>query len=360
VAGFLSGGIDSSTIVALAHRHGDIKTFCVSFEDTKFDEAPYARAVADYLGTDHHEVSIRLSPADLVHQAIGFFDEPFADSSALPTFAVCAATRDFCKVVLSGDGGDEVFGGYTGRYRTAALSAVVPLPGILSSFINQLPPWRSGKRSSLPEMLKVSALPSNVRYLSDRQITDSDQRCALFGHDFASRYEPTLLRISEEAMVGMELRNPVTRALWQDLRTSLADDMLTKVDRMSMAHGLEVRIPFLDHHLVEFALSIPAKWLVSPLPVEGKRLLRDVARLLLPEVIFDRPKHGFVVPLNKWLKDHLLEIFDDLCMGADCRISNWMAIEEVKRLRNLPLADRPRQDLYALLVLEMWLRRLGV
>ena len=136
--------------------------------------------------------------------------------------------------------------------------------------------------------------------------------------------------------------------------------MLTKVDRMSMAHGLEIRVPLLDHRLVEFALSLPPAWLVSPLPVEGKRLLRDVAGPLLPPGVLDRPKQGFVVPLNRWLSEGLLDRFEDECLSSNSRVNAWMERKAIVTLRQEPIAERPRQDLYALLVLEQWLRRWGV
>lgn len=152
--------------------------------------------------------------------------------------------------------------------------------------------------------------------------------------------------------------HPVHRALWIDIATSLPDDMLTKVDRMSMAHGLEVRVPLLDHHVVEFALSLPPAWLVSPWPVEGKRLLRDVASPLLPARILNRPKQGFCVPLNDWLNRHFLSMFDVLCLTADARLRSLVCSHALVSMRQRPLGDVPRQDLYALLVLELWLRRL--
>ena len=360
VAAFLSGGVDSSTVVAMAQRNGNVETFCVSFPGTDFDEGPIARRVSRHLNTYHHQVDISVEPKQLIQDAIGFMDEPFADSSALPTFAVCRAARNIAKVMLSGDGGDEVFGGYTGRYRIAALKGAFPCPYILSRLLRQIPPWRNGKRSSMPQMLALAALPENEHYVVDRQITTPEQRALLFGEKAFSLSEPMLRNFSEQALLGVDFRHGVHRALWQDIRTSLADDMLTKVDRMSMAHGLEVRVPLLDHRLVEFALSLPPRWLVSTLPVEGKRLLREVAGPLLPPGVLDRPKQGFVVPLNNWLREVLLDLFDELCLKANSHLVDWMDRQAIFKLRRGVIADQPRYDLYALLIFEMWLRRLGV
>jgi asparagine synthase (glutamine-hydrolysing) len=357
VAAFLSGGVDSSTVVALAQRRQKMQTFCVAFPDADLDEAPVARRVADHLGTQHQEVSLRPDPMELLLQAVAYMDEPFADSSALPTFAVCQAARQVAKVVLSGDGGDEVFGGYTGRYRVAALQAALPFPGRLAGWLRRLPPWRSGRRRSLPEMLELAALTDADRFVVERQITSDSDRARLFGEGRAAVGEQQLREIPAAAIRQSRQWHPVHRALWMDLTTSLSDDMLTKVDRMSMAHGLEVRVPMLDHRVVEFALSLPAHWLVSPWPMEGKRLLRSVAAPLLPPDILQGPKRGFVVPLNRWLQERFLTVFDDASLGPGSELANWMDRRAIAALRSTPVTQRPREDLYALLVLMLWLRR---
>jgi len=356
VAAFLSGGIDSSSVVAMAQKHTCIDTFCVSFPHTDIDEAPIARRVAEQLGTRHHEIQINIDPVALLTEVVKYMDEPFADSSALPTFAVCREARKIAKVVLSGDGGDEVFGGYTGRYRIAALKATVPGPARLARLLRTLPPWRSGRRRSLPEMLELANLPDEEVYVLERQITKASVRAHLFGPSISTKAEEALREIPARPLSMAYDWHSVHRALWMDLMTSLPDDMLTKVDRMSMAHGLEVRVPLLDHHLVEFALSLPAKWLVSPLPLEGKRLVRQVVAPRLPDGVLNRPKRGFVIPLNAWLRDYFLSLFDTLCLGSDSHLAGLFDLQTVRNIRQQPLGKSPRQDLYALLILELWLR----
>jgi len=351
------GGIDSSSVVAMAQKHTNIETFCVSFPNTEIDEASKVRQVADHLGTRHHEVKIRIDPAKLLSEAINFMDEPFADSSALPTFAVCRAARKIAKVVLSGDGGDEAFGGYTGRYRVAALKAAMPKPGWLASGLRCFPPWRSGRRRSLSEMLDLATLPDEERYVVERQITSASDRAALFGHSRMA--EDALREIPARPLAIAYQWHPVHKALWMDLMTSLPNDMLTKVDRMSMAHGLEVRVPFLDHQLVEFALSMPPSWLVSPWPVEGKGLLRHTVEPLLGKNAIKRTKKGFVIPLNSWLSKYFLPIFDDLCLDRKAYIDSFIDRKEITKIRYRPFSEWPRKDLYALLVLELWLRRIN-
>jgi asparagine synthase (glutamine-hydrolysing) len=359
VAAFLSGGVDSSTVVAMARRNVDIETFCISFPGTGVDEAPIARKVARHLGVRHHEIPIEIDPEQLLEEAVDHMDEPFADASALPTYAVCRAARPVAKVVLSGDGADEVFGGYTGRYRAASLAAVMPHPRRLAWLLRQIPPWRNGSRSSTPKMLDWAAMPETERYVRERQITSARQRIALFGEDLARTHEPMLRQIAARVLTENAYTHPVQRALWLDIRTSLPDDMLTKVDRMSMANGIEVRVPFLDHAVVEFALSLPVSWSVSPWPVEGKRLLRELAEPLLPTDVLVRPKQGFVVPLNRWLRNGLLDRFDAECMASNSRAATWIEKRALADLRQESISEKPRQDLYALMVLEQWLRCLG-
>jgi asparagine synthase (glutamine-hydrolysing) len=358
VAAFLSGGVDSSSVVAMAQRHTRMETLCVSFPQTEIDEAPIARQVANHLGTNHHEVNIITDPTTLLYEAVEFLDEPFADSSALPTFAVCRAARNIAKVVLSGDGGDEVFGGYTGRYRIPALKTTIPLPGMLARGLRKLPPWRIGRRRSLPEMLELATLPDEELYIVDRQITSAADRAKLFGDSEAFEYELTLKEFSKKLAAKFVDKHPVHRAMWMDLMSSLPDDMLTKVDRMSMAHGLEVRVPLLDHRLVEFVLSLPPSWLVSPWPVEGKLILRQMVAPLLGESFIKRPKQGFIVPLNSWLSSYFLKIFDEICLGREAYISDFIDRKTTIELRQRPLDDRPRKDLYALLILELWFRKI--
>jgi len=359
VAAFLSGGVDSSTVVAMARKHVDIETFCVSFPGTGVDEAPYARKVARHLDVRHHEVELQLDPVGLLKSAVAFMDEPFADSSALPTFAVCQQARAIAKVVLSGDGGDEVFGGYTGRYRVAALKAGLPGPHHFAKLLRMIPPWRNGKRSSAPEMLDLAALSEGDRYVREREISSRGDRLRLFGSDAFRAYEPGLNNIAEQVLEEAPYTHPVHRALWLDLSTSLTDDMLVKVDRMSMAHGLEVRVPMLDHHLVEFALSMPPSWLVSPLPVEGKRILRKVAGKLFPGNFFNRPKQGFVVPLDHWLNRYFIPEADQVWKRSSARICEILNPDAVKEIFINKTNNSSHSEIYALIVLEFWLRRLS-
>jgi len=353
VASFLSGGVDSSLITALALRQQPLSTVCAAFPNSDVDESHIAQEVAQHLGSAHQTVALDMEHEVLYKQAFSFLDEPFADSSAMPTYAVCEAGRKVAKVMLSGDGGDEVFAGYTGRYRVAALKATLPKPAWMAAMLRQLPPWRSGQRKSLPEMLDMAALDEQERYVREREITTLAQRQAMFGLKASKLGEAWLREVAEEALGRCRHNHPVHRALWMDLSTSLSDDILTKVDRMSMAHGLEVRIPLLDHHLVEFSLSLPAKWLVSPRAIEGKRILRDVTAPLLPRGLLDRPKQGFVVPLNHWLDNGLKKVWDELDLSV------FDGVMDVRQLCHSWHVSQQgvRQDFYAMLTLGQWLQK---
>ncbi len=205
-----------------------------------------------------------------------------------------------------------------------------------------------------------AALPDEERYILERQITSKTERIALFGHGKAKEYEPILREIATKPLAKFFHKHPVHRALWMDITTSLADDMLVKVDRMSMANGLEVRVPLLDHRLVEFALSLPPNWLVSPYPVEGKRLLRRVVAPHLPDGILNRPKQGLVVPLNDWLNNYFISVLDKMCLSSDAHLAGLLDQEAILKLRRRSPGDVPRQDLYALVILELWLRRISL
>ena len=175
----------------------------------------------------------------------------------------------------------------------------------------------------------------------------------MFGTAQFEEGEVWLKQIAADALAQCDYAHPVHRALWMDISTSLADDMLTKVDRMSMAHGLEVRVPLLDHRLIEFALSLPSKWLVSPRAIEGKRILRDVTSPLLPRGILDRPKQGFTVPLNDWLNEGLKKVWNEVDgsvfegkIDIDSLLESWGEGQQAAR-----------QDLYAMLTLGLWMRQ---
>ncbi len=307
---FLSGGLDSSIVSALAKRHkADLRTFSIGFTDRYYDETPFAEAVAKHLGTTHHTFTLGNEElAASYHALLASMDEPFADQSALPSFILNQRTRQLVTVALSGDGADEIFGGY--RKHQAELR--IQAPGITERLaILGAPLWRALPKSrnnritdrirQLDRFARSAELTKEERYLLLASWDDELDPASLVNDpgpeaDFAAR---------RKAITAPLARNPgLNGLLWTDVRTVLPDDMLRKVDLTSMAHALEVRTPFLDRRVVEFAFSLRAQQKFSR--GSGKRILREAFAHLLPPVTVSRAKRGFEVPLTPLFKGPLL------------------------------------------------------
>jgi asparagine synthase (glutamine-hydrolysing) len=303
---FLSGGIDSSTVVALMSEHSErpVATFTIGFDDTEgFDERPYARAVARHFGTEHTEYIVRPDAAALIDELIYHHDQPFGDSSALPTYLLSELTRRHVTVALCGDGGDEVFAGYERFAAAAALSKLQLLPPGLADRVARalvrLPPALVGPRlAGAQRLLRRRNLPPHRALLSWVSYTPDEWRARLrpapsnCGFDHYERLW--------ESSAGLDL---LGRLQHVTMGSYLLDDLLVKVDRMSMAHALEVRSPFLDADLAAFGLSLPS-WnkAIGPLL---KRVLKKTMAPRLPAEVLHRPKRGFGVPLDRWFRADL-------------------------------------------------------
>jgi asparagine synthase (glutamine-hydrolysing) len=293
---FLSGGIDSSTVAALASRLSNtrLNTFSIGFTEEKFNEAHYARAVAKHLGTQHHEFTVSASEAKrLVEPMLDAYDEPYADSSAIPTMLVSRLARQHVTVALCGDGGDELFFGY-GMYQWAERLAN---------------PLLRALRKPVSRLLTI---PSAPRYRKAASLLGYEDESGLAGHIFsqeqgffAKKELPGLLadRPTLDGAAGHQglsrLLTPREKQALYDLETYLPDDLLTKVDRATMYYGLEARVPLLDHRVVEFALNLAPN--LKYRNGVSKYLLKEVLYQYVPRQLFDRPKRGFSVPLASWL-----------------------------------------------------------
>lgn len=300
---FLSGGIDSSIVVALMQRHAgnSVKTFTVGFEEPDYDESQHAAHVADYLHTDHH--CERLKVDDLLMLLPIFeaeYDEPFADSSAIPTLAVSRMTRKNVTVSLSGDGGDELFGGYHYYRIIAGLAPLFIVPLLfrkrLASLLRVLP----GHQAKL--LGGAIAEPDLIRGFAFARSIAKDFPTVLLPEATAATRSLHMLFLEEAARLPNMLV-PAEQAMRLDLRYTLPDDYLQKVDVASMAFSLESREPLLDHELVEWAMRLPVKW--KRRGGHGKYLLRKLASRLLPAFLVERPKQGFRVPVDQWLRGPL-------------------------------------------------------
>ena len=356
IGAFLSGGVDSSAVVAsLVKQHnGRVKTFSIGFEDARFDELPYAREVANHLGTDHHDLVIRPDVIRIVEDMTWYLDEPFGDTSAIPTFMVSKLAAQHVKVVLSGDGGDEVFAGYD-RYlveaRERAFDQVPrPLRKLAGTFGAALPDGATGKR-----FLQHVALDGARRYLDASMLFRAGELKRLLTKD--AYQEVSRHNFCAGAFDSLTDKGDWLSSLqYFDLTAYLPQDILTKVDRMTMAHSLEARPPLLDHHLVEFAATIPAHLRLR----DGttKYLFKKALRGVLPDHIIDRRKQGFAVPLAQWLRKDLATFARDVLLSptaAKRGVFNLSYIEHLLRLH-----DRGRDldlQLWTILSVELWCRR---
>ncbi len=310
VGAFLSGGLDSSVVVALMARLSPtpVQTFSVGFQERSYNELPYAKTVAEQYGTDHTEVIVEPHIEDVIHEIVDHFDEPFADSSAVATYYVSEVARRNVKAVLSGDGGDEVFGGYTiyQADRLAHLYRRLPRlvgEGAIPRAVRLLP--ASDRKMSLD--LKARRFVDNARrdpvtaHASWRVIFTEAMKEHLYANGAHATHDS--LALLRDYFDGYPENDMLNRFLYVDTKVSLVDDMLTKVDRMSMANSLEVRVPLLDHRLVEWMAQVPSRYKVRGLTL--KYLFKQVARELLPKELVERRKAGFHVPIPAWIKNEL-------------------------------------------------------
>jgi asparagine synthase (glutamine-hydrolysing) len=364
---FLSGGIDSSTVAALmvAAQRGPVRTFSIGFPDFGYDESPHAKAVAAHLGTVHEEMTVTAADAlSVVPQLAEMYDEPFADSSQIPTFAISKMTRARVTVALSGDGGDELFAGYN-RYSLAAgqLAHLARLPLPLrrgaAAVLDAMPDGvvdRLGR--ILPKQLQAAQPADKLKKLAEVLRLDGS---AVYLRLVSQNFDPAALtRGVREHPIDMRSRVGDGGSLeWMqffDTETYLPDDILQKVDRASMAVSLEVRPPLLDHRVVEFAWTLPRHMRIRN--GETKWLLRRVLERYVPRALIDRPKMGFGIPLASWLREPLRDWAEDLLDPAhlgggmlDAAAVRTLWSEHVSERRNWAYA------LWTILMFEAWRRR---
>ncbi|MEW4454902.1 asparagine synthase (glutamine-hydrolyzing) [Bremerella sp. JC817] len=362
---FLSGGIDSSLVVATMKKLTDqkVKTFSIGFPQKEYDETSYARQVAMHLGTEHHEFQVTPDALEMLPKLIHHYDEPFADSSAIPTWYVAQRTREHVTVALSGDGGDELFAGYD-RYRAVRLAALVDMLGPVGRFGSKVGmkflPAGGPQKSRLRRARRFAeaiAMTPGRRYLDWISIFNETRRSELYADEFVEKLpdvDPYAFLNSAWKRVGK--RDVMTAASLADLTTYLPCDLNTKVDIASMAHALECRQPFLDYRLAEFAIRLPSKWKWRM--GRGKFLLKHAFGDQLPPNIWKRRKMGFGVPLNTWFRNQLRGLLHDTLLSETAMSRGYFRRDTVEML--LKEHDQNQFDhsarLWALLVLELWHR----
>jgi asparagine synthase (glutamine-hydrolysing) len=352
---FLSGGIDSSAVVAQMAKlvPGRVKTFSIGFEEASHNEAPHAALVAREIGTEHTELIVRPDADSLVDSVITGFDEPFGDSSALPTFLVSQMAREHVTVALSGDGGDELFGGYT---RYAELLSRRELPGparaILARVAAHLPHGTRG-RNRLLDMSRTL----QGRYAATVAVPADVREGGMLRAALAAGV-PSMDALLSAAFSPLAGRDLLAQMTGVDLATYLPGDILTKVDRMSMSVSLEARVPLLDHHIVEFAMALPSR--MKQRDGMGKWLLRQAITGLVPPRVLSHPKHGFGVPLARWFREDLRYRLDAL-LAPEARIAPYVDRGAVVRLVSEHRSARRDHShlLWRLIALEIWLGALA-
>lgn len=367
---FLSGGIDSSVIVALASKHKkNLKTFSIGYSDNEFfDETSYAELVAKKFRTDH--TTFKLSNEDLfeeLHNVLDYLDEPFADSSALPVYILSKKTRQEVKVALSGDGADELFSGYNkhmaeykirqGGFINNAVTALHPLWHILPKSRNN--PIGNMTRQ-LHRFSEGNKLTRQERYWrwcgyatekNANRLLSNHSRTKVIQEEYTNRKNSILSTISNDG--------DLNEILHTDMSLVLQNDMLVKVDLMSMANSLEVRVPFLSHHVVNFAFTLPEE---SKITADmKKRILQSAFREILPPELYDRPKHGFEVPLLEWLRTDLKSLIQDDLLNDDfIRDQDIFKVDEIIRLKKQLFSSNPGDSharIWALIVFQWWFKK---
>jgi asparagine synthase (glutamine-hydrolysing) len=361
---FLSGGVDSSTLVCLMSELMDrpVQTFSVGFDDPSYDELPYARAVARHFATEHHELTIQPEVVKLVENLVKYLDEPLADVSIFPTYLVSQLARQRVTVVLSGDGGDELFAGYEWYIADKLARYYQRLPSAVRTrwipwLVDRMPPSerKKGAVNKLKRFVEGAMRPESLRHFRWNTFITQQHKDRLYSEELqqAVGHLDACARLRDylEAEVGADL-------LWQeqfaDIKTYLADDILAKVDRMSMATSLEARTPYLDYRVVEFAASLPSHLKLHGL--QSKYLIKQCMRTKLPRQILHRKKEGFSIPMKNWLKQDLRPLMQELLSPAriqqqglfNAGYVEWLQAEHLQGLAN------HSHQLWALMLFEIW------
>jgi asparagine synthase (glutamine-hydrolysing) len=361
---FLSGGIDSSAVVAFMARHASepVKTFSISYGEADFDEARYARLIAEHFGTEHHEFRVEPHALSILPRLARHYGEPFADPSALPSFHLAELTAQHVTVALNGDGGDEAFAGYQRYARMASLArlrrAPRPLRTAAAAFAGLLE--QDGGEAQLRRRLGVvgRALvePEPLVYANFVRPFDAARRARLLSPELRAQLDGQLAEgFLEEAWSGAA-PNGLDRLLAVDIETYLPGDLLVKIDIATMAHSLEARSPFLDHRLLELAARLPPEMKLQR--GSGKRILKRALRGIVPDVVLDRPKMGFGVPLKHWFRGELAELPRELLLDPAAHCREYLDGGEIERL----LAEHAAGDydhahrIWVLIQLETWHR----
>ncbi len=360
----LSGGIDSSTVAALAVRHSteQVKTFSIGFTEQSFNESQYARQVANHLGTDHYEEYLSAEKTgDLISEIGAWLDEPFSDGSLIPTYLLARFVRKHVTVALGGDGGDELFAGYPMYYahKVAARYAVIPQfirAGVIEPAVRALPvsPKNLSFDYRAKRFIRAANADAVARHHSWFGSFAFDQQAMLFTPEVLEQTNDDIYAGARALVASSDATNPIEKMQFVDMYFYLAEDILTKVDRASMAVSLETRAPFLDPRVAQFAAALPLSYKLRG--SKGKYILKKAVEGLLPDNILHRPKKGFGIPTAQWLKGRLNELMHEMLAEkrlAEQGIFNAAFVQDIIRQHESG-THSCHKEIWTLLVFQLW------
>ena len=352
---FLSGGYDSTIVTACMAKllSKKVQTYSIGFESAQFNEADHAKQVANYLGTNHHEEILSPDPALVVEKISQVLDQPFADSSIVPTYLLAKFARENLIVALGGDGGDEVFGGYDRYLAAPVMQKLNPFLGLARSGL------KIAGQQSFGNTRKINRVGSQLsskaslaaRYSSILSLAQPDELSTLLNPNFQTK-AAEVANLNQFAKGNL---SSFDRMIRSDLGAYLPGDLLVKVDIATMANSLELRSPMLDVNVVEWGLSLPRKYKINGF--ETKHILKDVARSLVPANLIDRPKMGFGIPRAEWLRTGMKEMVIDTLTDTSAMQRGWFNQSEVTKLINAHMGGQDKDSiLWPILMLELWAR----
>jgi asparagine synthase (glutamine-hydrolysing) len=363
---FLSGGVDSSLIVGIMAEQSrkPVKTFSIGFEEKEFDELSYARIVSNHFSTEHHEFVVRPNAIEILPKLVWYYNEPFADSSAIPTYYVAHLTKDFVKVVLTGDAGDENFAGYNRYLRSKWVAQFTKIPEkvrreVIPAFLRSISSlhWKEKTLNRLADFMEMLSADQGRNYAEQIKIFNAKEKDDIYTQNFAKQIEGEdpisfLLSKYEEA----ETEDLLEKLLYVDINSYLPEDLLVKMDIATMANSLEARVPFLDHKFMELVAGIP-----SHLKLKGtttKLILKKAFSNFLPDAILKRKKMGFGVPVSRWFRNELKTYIYEILLDSRTLNRGYFKREGIERLLNdhIGLRYDHSSKIWALLFLEIWFR----
>ncbi len=363
---FLSGGVDSSLIVGIMAKLSGkpVKTFSIGFEEKEFDELSYARLVSNHFATEHHEFIVKPNAMEILPKLVWYYNEPFGDSSAIPTYYVANMTKDYVKVVLTGDAGDENFAGYPRYLRSKYVSWFTRLPekvrrSLLPAFLRILSqsPWRRKTLNRLADFTEILSFHQGRNYAEQIKIFNQKEKDDVFSEDFSRQVKGTdpldyLITKYEE----VDTDDLIEKLLYLDMVTYLPEDLLVKTDIATMANSLEARVPFLDHKFMELVAGIPSHFKLKG--TKTKFILKTAFKDFLPDAVYKRRKMGFGVPVSRWFRNELKDYVHDILLDPRTLKRGYFRREGIERLLNDHIALRydHSSKIWALLFLEMWFR----